>query len=102
MTEIDEKLMDRIAKIQALAVRGDRGEAEAAAAKLSELMTRHNITILDLDKYAEGRGQKVKEQLFMMSARSNWRRELMNQIARANFCRLLVYPNTKYVNVIGY
>jgi hypothetical protein len=99
---ITDELMDKISKIQALAKGGTRGEAEVAAAKLSELMARHNISLFDLDKYADGKGRSVKEKIFWLPARSNWRRELMNQVARANNCRVSVFSGTSAVNIFGH
>jgi hypothetical protein len=100
--EINDDLIQKIKNIQALAERGDKGEAENAAAKLQQLLTKHNITLLDLDQYADKIGSKVKDQMFMMASRSNWRRELLNQVVRANFCRMVFYPGSRQVSVIGY
>jgi hypothetical protein len=99
---IDDDLIQKIKHIQALAEQGDRGEAENAAAKLQHLLAKHNITLLDLDTYSDKIGSKVKDQMFWMSSRSNWRRELLNQVSRANYCRMVFYPGSRQVSVIGY
>lgn len=103
MAEISEDLLRKIKNIQELSQRGGtQHEAAAAAGKLTELLLRHNLTLLDLDQVSDERNIKVSEQMFWLSAVSNWRRELLNQVARANGCRILIYSGTRAVRMIGY
>lgn len=103
MADISEDLLRKIKQIQELAHRGGTiHEAEVAAGKLTELLLKHNLTLLDLDQVSDERGVKVGEQLFWLSTQSNWRRELLNQIARANGCRLIVFKGSKACRLIGY
>lgn len=104
MDSIDEKILERIAAIQERSTKRGftQAEAEQATAKLQELLAKHNLSMLDLEKFKAGMAGSVQEQMFMMSARSNWRRELLNQIARANHCRMMFYKGTRYVALIGH
>lgn len=103
-SSIDENLLEKLVKLQERIV--DRGftqaEAEQAAEKVQELLTKNNLSMLDLDKFQAGMAGSIKEQMFMMSARSNWRRELLNQISRHNHCRMIFFKGTKYVQVVGH
>lgn len=49
MSAISEALMRRIGKIRALAERGVDGERVAAQAMLESILTRHNLTLADIE-----------------------------------------------------
>lgn len=108
-----EKLLDKLAKIQSHAESakkiGNEAEAEAFAAMLQQLMLKHKIAMsevqfADLDKdepigshrmnYATG-GVPLK------SARSGWQERLASIVARAHFCRITVSSGTSRVNMVG-
>lgn len=45
----DQKLLQRISKLQAMADRGTRTEAVVAAGKISSLLLKHNLSLADLE-----------------------------------------------------
>ena len=108
-----EKLLDKLAKIQAHAESakkiGNEAEAEAFATMLQQLMLRHKIAMTevqfaDLDKdepihhhrmdYNEG-GVPLKK------ARSGWQERLASIVARAHFCRVTVSRGSSRINLVG-
>lgn len=56
MTQVSEALMRRIGKIKALAERGVDGEQATAKAMLNSILTRHNLTVDDIEEVKPMRG----------------------------------------------
>lgn len=102
----EEKILDRVAKLLALAERaGTEHEADAAYAKATELMTRHAIEQWQL----AGRGEAKREQVVTRSARikdrhdrSPAQRGLITQIARANRCEAVWMRGLDMMAIYGF
>tara|TARA_R110000824_G_scaffold53732_2_gene148494 strand:- start:7779 stop:8540 length:762 start_codon:yes stop_codon:yes gene_type:complete len=108
-----EKLLDKLAKIQAHAESakkiGSEAEAEAFAAMLQQLMLKHKIAMsevqfADLDKdepihqhYMDYKAGGIPPK----KARSMWQERLASIVARAHFCRILVTARTNRIILVG-
>lgn len=91
---VDTKILDRIAKLLALAKGGTtEGEANAAMGKAQELMAEHNLTLANLEAASGDRGSRVKETQHQ-SLMYKWKRELLEDIAKVNFCALVIQYGT--------
>ena len=76
MNQISEALMRRIGKIKALADRGVDGEQAAAQAMLENILTRHNLTLADIEDTAPARNWVEVE------FKGQHERKLMGQVIR--------------------
>lgn len=76
MSQITEALMRRLHKIKALAERGVDGEQAAAQAMLENILTRHNLTLADIEDAAPHR------QWVEVSFVGKHERFLMSQVIR--------------------
>jgi hypothetical protein len=108
-----EKLLDKLAKIQAHADSareiGSEAEAEAFAQMLQQLMLKHKIAMsdiqfADLDKdepIGHHRMDYQKGGIPLKRARSQWLEQLASIIARAHFCRILVRSGSNRISLVG-
>lgn len=97
---IDTGLMAKIRKLASLAERaGTIHEAAVAQSKLTELLLRHNLTLMEVDT------QELRDKYTVtrvdIGGRHNWRRDLYHTIANHHFCRSIYYPNTSYTKLLG-
>lgn len=108
-----ERTLDKIRKLKAHMESakkiGSDKEAEAFAAMMQRLMLEHNISMTDLDVEKmeadepvgtftinpDGPGAKAKR------ARSYWIEDLATIIARAHFCRVLIYESSSLLCLVG-
>lgn len=112
-----EKLLDKLAKIQAHAESaekiGNEAEAEAFAAMLQQLCLKHKIAMSDiqfaeLDKdepvsryRMDYRGVQGTPGLPLKRARCAWQEALASVVAAAHFCRILVRSGSNIVTLVG-
>lgn len=80
-------IMDKVARLKTLAERpGTPEEAAAAAAAIQRLMTRHNLSQMQIDM-AERNTERGFERVFVdLGAMLRWRYSLMNDIATSSYC----------------
>jgi hypothetical protein len=91
---VDSGVLERIQKIRALAEHGTAGEMENAAAKLSQLLLKHNLTIESLDMAGDSLSGCVGYSIYHNGTSVvSWRAELMWQISKHHFCRTISYVN---------
>jgi hypothetical protein len=85
---MDEKILDRIQKLLALATSDNVNEAAAAASKAQELMTRHQLELADLQAITPGAtGESIdNDELFREKSLIMWKTTLAAGIAKANGC----------------
>lgn len=82
-----DALLDKLSKLQALSQRGGTlHEAEVAASKMAELMTRYNISLMQLETHATGKNRAVASDRFELSI-DRWRIELLFTVAEAHHCK---------------
>jgi hypothetical protein len=83
---MDERAIERIRKLLALATSSNPHEAALAAERAVEIAQRHNLDLASLGPAEEER--YVQRELDVGGA-APWRWLLMSAVARANFCRAL-------------
>jgi hypothetical protein len=87
---MDDKILDRIQKLLALATSDNVNESAAAAAKAQELMTKYQIDQADLEAATPGaQGESIdNDELFREKSRIHWKTSLAAGIAEANGCKV--------------
>ncbi len=86
-----DELLARLARIEALAERaGTLAEAEAAAAALSRLLLRHNLSLAEVGEHrdrADAGGVTAREHRLANGAA--WRHYLLHALAQTHLCRAI-------------
>jgi hypothetical protein len=99
--EDKHKLHETLRKILALTTSPVEGEAQAAAAMLQKLLTKHNLSIADLERKGKA-APGVREQGHDLGkAAFKWKLDLADGIAEFYYCVPLVDRNRKTVAFIG-
>ena len=85
---MNDKVIDKIQKLLALAESSNVNEAASAAARAQELMTKHQIELADLQALTPGLELEeiVNAELFSEKSMINWKVALAAGIAKANDC----------------
>lgn len=82
-----DDVMQRIAKIRALAERaGTQDEAEVAASKMNELLLKYNLTLGDVERHAQATNRTVAHELYK-SGQARWKIDLLFVVAKAHMCK---------------
>lgn len=116
MTEEQGTVLERVKKLLAHADSakqlGSAEEAETFAAKASELLLRHKLSMTDIEMATElsadvlvddyfdavgAAGLKVSKQ-----ARTKWLESLLGALCRSHFCEFAVVTGTKTYRIIGH
>lgn len=113
-TELTDSQLDamlvRIQKLMALTTSPSEGEATAAAEMVQKLLFKYNLTMAQVDTAKQANGQRDIRTKYQNNTVSlgvergqvaNWRRDLMYQIARHNFCRSLQWAGQPRMQLIG-
>ena len=89
MDSVDDKVIDKIRKLFALA--GSPNEAEAALAmeKAHELLRLHNLQAADIQEKRDV-GDKI---IYHNTKEEHWKRQLASIVAEANYCAFIVIKN---------
>jgi hypothetical protein len=101
-----------LAKADSAASIGSTEEAAAFAAKASELLLRHKLSLSDLEVLAEQESDPMFDGYYDVTAdpaaklprtknRTQWLTMLANVLCRAHFCRMLVITGEKTIRIIG-
>lgn len=87
MTEDQERIAERVAKILRLAARNsNEAEAAAATAKAQEMLAAYNLDLATVEKAAAGGGSGKREDAAVSGGQYVYQRELWRAVARLNFC----------------
>lgn len=99
------EILDKIEKIIRLQENAaTEGEANAAAAALSRLLTKHNMDEAAARQRLGKRPEKdswLAEYHTINFGKTSWSRSLYYNIAKSNFCRMWYLPGTHKVGVVG-
>ena len=103
---MNERILDRIKKLQALAGNNpSEAEAQAAAAKVQALLFEHNLELRDVEGYTlqgnEEAYEKMEHHLDANSLTMKWKSVLYHGVARHNFCQTVRHPGTTKLSMIG-
>jgi hypothetical protein len=105
-SEMDQVLLSKIEKIQALMDRAaTQGEAEAAAEALERLMIRHQLEAVEVEvalhgRPGQGRASSVEGFEFGLE-RAMWKVNLLFAITKHNFGKAVHHPWTKSMTIIA-
>jgi hypothetical protein len=95
MSEFDN-ILKKLSDIRARAERGGTlAEAEVAAAMMNKLLLKHNLTLADVERYAEGT-KRVVERDKIPSDTAMWKANLMWTVADAHMCKMVRHPGHRY------
>lgn len=103
-----ESVLSKLAKLKSHADSarglGNAEEASAFAAKVSELLAKHELTMSDVE-YARVEEDDLFGKEFSSGAgagqRRGWQEFLARVIARSFFCKILVYPGSDMLSFVG-
>lgn len=108
-----EKLLNKLAKIQAHAESaeeiGNEAEAQAFAGMLQQLCLKHKIAMSDIQFQEEEKSEPIKERhmdfdkgkIKKKASRIQWQEHLAIVIAEAHFCRVLVHSGCNTITLVG-
>lgn len=93
MSELRDKMLNKVKKLLALAGSSNVNEAAAAAEAAQRLMFQYKITRADIAVEIEEAEPIVDRDILAdlgQRCPTNWQVTLLNAISRANFCRLII------------
>lgn len=99
------EVWERLSRIRTLADRaGTLAEAEAAAAALSRLLLKYNLSMADLDESQAGDpgADAVGSEEYAVANSAPWRHYLLHALAQSHFCRAVRYPGTNRAILVGH
>lgn len=105
MSAITEKaelarILERVKKLLALSRSSNPHEAAAAAEKAQEMMFRYNLDIAEVAASTDG-GWAIAETYLGSMTSIDWKRRLIIEIARVNYCEAIYYPGKPISVVVG-
>lgn len=106
-TEVPDKIVERLKKLMRLQQSakkiGSEGEANAAAAAISRLLTQYNLSLMDIDP--EERKESLQMQrtghISFKDTYGLWKRLLMNVICEFNYCKVFLISGQTNMIVVG-
>jgi hypothetical protein len=101
MEQVNEQIVNKLRKILALTTSPAEGEAQAAAYKLEELLTLHNLNIADLEMKGKVKSSVQEEGHDLGKAAFTWKLNLAEGIAKFYYCHPIVDRTNKTVVFIG-
>ena len=109
-----QSVMDKLAKLQSHAdsakAIGNEAEAEAFAAKVAELLVTHKLSMTEVEFAAQAEDDPVDGAYVDyakyapdQSGRTRvwWQETLIDVVARAHFCRIMVVPGSSRIFLVG-
>lgn len=87
-----EKVLDLLVKLKAMAdeaASNSPEEAAIAAARMQELMFKHRISAAEIEGVADDEPVRMVDMIGTDKNVVSWKVDLLNCIARANFCRIV-------------
>lgn len=97
--QANRQIVERIQKLLALSQSSNEHEAAAALAKAQALLAEHNLSMAEVQVRAGVASSYIKS-LYNLGSHDNWRRMLLHQIAKQNFCSVVLVGSTS-VSMIG-
>lgn len=91
MSDINEKVADKIRKLFALSQSPNEAEAASAVAKAHELLKAYNLSMADVGT-GESNAADVTSTLYESKGKSEelWKSQLMFTVAKSNYCAMLI------------
>ena len=109
MTSIVEKIRKMQIHAESAHKIGSEAEAQAFAIKIAALLEAHKLQMSDIEFDAQDEEEPVGKHKIDYGAagipltgnRTLWTEQLAGIVARAHFCRILVYRNSSRVTIVG-
>jgi len=102
MTAVTERLQKLIAMEQSARKIGNIAEAEAFAAKVAELLFRHNLSMSDIEIKEQEQNEPIdREYVAGNKGRSPWMEILAKAVATACFCKHMIIGKTSTQIFVG-
>jgi hypothetical protein len=100
--QVDDRIVEKLRKVLALTSSPIEGEAQAAAYKLEELLTVHNLSMADLEMKGKiGKSSVQEDGHDLGKAAFTWKLNLAEGIASFYYCHPIVDRTSKTVRFIG-
>lgn len=101
-----KKLLDKARSAEEL---GNAEEAATFSAKVQELLTRHELTMSDVEYAALAEEDPIESEWFdpldhdlpSKRTRVKWQQDLAEVLARAFFCQIIVHPGSNMISFVG-
>jgi hypothetical protein len=95
--EADRRILDKIRKLKALgegaATINSMAESEAATLAMNKLLTKHNLSLLDIDGADSGKPSVEIERSYLISVQNPygrlWKERLLTTLCMYNFCKII-------------
>lgn len=109
----NDKLLDKLSKLKKMAegaaAIGSEAEAQAFADKLQAMLLDHDLQMSDIDFEKLAVEEPIEDEYVDVSkhgvkhvkSRVAWMERLAGMVARANFCRILIVPNSNNFYIVG-
>lgn len=102
MTPVTEKLRKLIEHEKSARSIGNISEAEAFAAKITELLFKHNMEMSDVEIAQQEKDEPIdREYVSMGGKRSAWMEMLADTVAKSCFCGHMILPGTDSQIFVG-
>jgi hypothetical protein len=98
---VNERIVERLQKVLALMSSPMEGEAQAAAHKLEELLTLHNLSMADLEMKGGSKPDVLEDKHDLGKAAFTWKLNLAEGIAKYYYCHPIVNRYAKTVRFVG-
>lgn len=106
-TEVTDKIVEKLKKLMRLQEGakkiGSEGEANAAAAAISRLLTQYNLSLLDIDPEEKKEAMQIQRtgHISFKDTYGLWKRLLMNVICEFNYCKTFLISGQTNMIVVG-
>ncbi len=106
-TEVPNKIVERLKKLmrlqQSASKIGSEGEANAAAAAISRLLTQYNLSLMDINPEERKESLRVQRtgNISFKDTYGLWKRLLMNVICEFNYCKVFLISGQTNMIVVG-
>jgi hypothetical protein len=102
VSSITERLQKLIAHERSARDIGNIAEAEAFAAKVAELLFKHNMSMSDVEIKQQEQNEDIdRERVVMGGSRAAWMEILADAVAKACFCRHMIVLGTSMQIFVG-
>ena len=106
-TEVTDKIVEKLKKLMRLQEGakkiGSEGEANAAAAAISRLLTQYNLSLLDIDPEEKKEAMQIQRtgHISFKDTYGLWKRSLMNVLCEFNYCKTFLISGQTNMIVVG-
>lgn len=106
-TEVSNKIVEKLKKLMRLQQSakkiGSEGEANAAAAAISRLLTQYNLSLMDINPEERKESLQVQRtgHISFKDTYGLWKRLLMNVICEFNYCKVFLISGQSNMVIVG-